>query len=186
MANRCHSLVRCAFADISSEHGADTRNCQVAIFRSAGQRVAVHVDEVLGNGGRRQEPGVPRYVALPGLTGMSILAGAVVLIYNPVTLAIVYGDQSAANYAVCERHCPCSRQKLAGIAEPLASTGKNQIHFVLVVDDSITVRRVPSVCYCVRATGWPWLRMACRRWNDCRKKSRRWVLSDIEVPAWTS
>jgi chemosensory pili system protein ChpA (sensor histidine kinase/response regulator) len=51
-------------------------------------RVAMHVDEVLGN----QEVVVknlgPQLSRMPGLAGMSVLAsGAVVLIYNPVALA---------------------------------------------------------------------------------------------------
>ena len=67
----------------------------VVIFRSAAQRVAVHVDEVLGN----QEVVVknlgPQMARLPGLAGMTVLAsGAVVLIYNPVALAQVYGEQA--------------------------------------------------------------------------------------------
>ena len=67
------------------------------MFRSAGRRVAVHVDEVLGN----QEVVVknlgPQLSRMPGLTGMSVLAsGAVVLIYNPVALATVYGDVGPA------------------------------------------------------------------------------------------
>jgi chemosensory pili system protein ChpA (sensor histidine kinase/response regulator) len=57
--------------------------------------MAVHVDEVLGN----QEVVVknlgPQLARLPGLAGMSVLAsGAVVLIYNPVALATVYGEQA--------------------------------------------------------------------------------------------
>jgi chemosensory pili system protein ChpA (sensor histidine kinase/response regulator) len=60
----------------------------VVIFRSAAQRIALHVDEVLGN----QEVVVknlgPQLSRLPGLAGMTVLAsGAVVLIYNPVALA---------------------------------------------------------------------------------------------------
>ena len=59
--------------------------------------MALHVDEVLGN----QEVVVknlgPQLARLPGLTGMSVLAsGAVVLIYNPVALANVYGDEVRA------------------------------------------------------------------------------------------
>ena len=67
----------------------------VVIFRSAAQRIAVHVDEVLGN----QEVVVknlgPQLARLPGLAGMTVLAsGAVVLIYNPVALITVYGEQA--------------------------------------------------------------------------------------------
>ncbi len=115
----------------------------VVVFRSAAQRIAVHVDEVLGN----QEVVVknlgPQLARLPGLAGMTVLAsGAVVLIYNPVALSAVYGDQA--------------RQLSADPAQPeVLEAGSNtslpvapvmqappQIPMVLVVDDSITVRRV--------------------------------------------
>ncbi|MDP3414111.1 MAG: chemotaxis protein CheW, partial [Polaromonas sp.] len=71
------------------------KTAPVVIFRSAAQRIALHVDEVLGN----QEVVVknlgPQLSRLPGLAGMSVLAsGAVVLIYNPVALATVYGQQA--------------------------------------------------------------------------------------------
>ena len=67
----------------------------MVVFRSAAQRIAVHVDEVLGN----QEVVVknlgPQLARLPGLAGMTVLAsGAVVLIYNPVALTAVYGEQA--------------------------------------------------------------------------------------------
>ncbi|HAJ11152.1 MAG TPA: histidine kinase, partial [Comamonadaceae bacterium] len=79
----------------STEAAGKTR--PVVIFRSASQRIAMHVDEVLGN----QEVVVknlgPQLSRLPGLAGMSVLAsGAVVLIYNPVALSTVYGDQVRA------------------------------------------------------------------------------------------
>ena len=119
-----------------------TKTLPVAIFRSAGQRVAMHVDEVLGN----QEVVVKnlghQLSRLPGLVGMSMLAsGAVVLIYNPVALATVYGEQARqlklnAVQAVDDLSCAA--------AKPLASlmVGVSQAPLVLVVDDSITVRRV--------------------------------------------
>lgn len=125
----------------STETAGKTR--PVLIFRSASQRVALHVDEVLGN----QEVVVknlgPQLSRLPGLAGMSVLAsGAVVLIYNPVALATVYGDQVRAGSA---GPLPEARAQGAGggkalVAAPLA--GPSQVPLVLVVDDSITVRRV--------------------------------------------
>jgi chemosensory pili system protein ChpA (sensor histidine kinase/response regulator) len=97
----------------------------------------MHVDEVLGN----QEVVVknlgPQLSRLPGLTGMSVLAsGAVVLIYNPVALATVYGEQARQLKRDAE---------LAGAANTVQSSlmsGVTQAPLVLVVDDSITVRRV--------------------------------------------
>jgi chemosensory pili system protein ChpA (sensor histidine kinase/response regulator) len=117
-----------------------TKTLPVAIFRSAGQRVALHVDEVLGN----QEVVVknlgPQLSRLPGLTGMSVLAsGAVVLIYNPVALATVYGEKARQLMRPTEpAGAPTAGQ------EALASlvAGVPQAPLVLVVDDSITVRRV--------------------------------------------
>ena len=112
----------------------------VVIFRSAAQRIAVHVDEVLGN----QEVVVknlgPQLARLPGLAGMTVLAsGAVVLIYNPVALTTVYGDlarQLSADNAQPEV------LEQAGLKLPAVAEAAPQIPLVLVVDDSITVRRV--------------------------------------------
>jgi chemosensory pili system protein ChpA (sensor histidine kinase/response regulator) len=117
------------------------RTLPVVVFRSAAQRIAVHVDEVLGN----QEVVVknlgPQLARLPGLAGMTVLAsGAVVLIYNPVALTAVYGEQARRLSAgggraeVLEGAGPESGSPAA----PLLA----QIPLILVVDDSITVRRV--------------------------------------------
>ena len=72
---------------------ATARTRPVVVIRSAQQRIALHVDEVLGN----QEVVVknlgPQLSRLPGLAGMTLLAsGAVALIYNPVALATLYGE----------------------------------------------------------------------------------------------
>jgi chemosensory pili system protein ChpA (sensor histidine kinase/response regulator) len=114
----------------------------VAVCRSAGQRVALHVDEVLGN----QEVVVknlgPQLARLPGLAGMSVLAsGAVILIYNPVALATVYGTQ--ARQLKRDVDLAVEAATAAGTAVPAALlTRVTQGPLVLVGDDSITVRRV--------------------------------------------
>jgi len=112
------------------------RTRAVVVVRSAQQRVAVHVDEVLGN----QEVVVknlgPQLSRLPGLAGMTLLAsGAVALIYNPVALATLYGDAARAAMATrADGSTPSlpSEAPASVAAAPL----------VLVVDDSLTVRRV--------------------------------------------
>jgi len=115
------------------------RTLPVVIFRSASQRIAMHVNEVLGN----QEVVVknlgPQLSRLPGLAGMSVLAsGAVALIYNPVALATVYGVQALEWVA--------SQQAVEALDDAegssLASLAIRAVPLVLVVDDSITVRRV--------------------------------------------
>ncbi len=127
----------------SSPHSTEAqgRTQQVVIFRSAAQRVAMHVDEVLGN----QEVVVKnlgtQLSRLPGLAGMSVLAsGAVALIYNPVALATVYGDQVAGWVASQQR----TGTAPAGAGDEIVATAMevSTVPLVLVVDDSITVRRV--------------------------------------------
>ncbi|MDL5032789.1 Hpt domain-containing protein [Pelomonas sp. APW6] len=110
------------------------RTASVVLVRSAHQRVALHVDEVVGN----QEVVIknlgPQLIHVPGLAGISLLAsGDVALIYNPVALANVYGEHAQA--------------LVRADAEALAAQASVVVEeklppLVLVVDDSLTVRRV--------------------------------------------
>jgi chemosensory pili system protein ChpA (sensor histidine kinase/response regulator) len=120
-----------------------TKTTPVVIFRSAAQRIALHVDEVLGN----QEVVVknlgPQLSRLPGLAGMSVLAsGAVVLIYNPVALASIYGQQARTLSA--DRAEPHMLEAASGgaVKVSILTPVAQQAPLILVVDDSITVRRV--------------------------------------------
>jgi chemosensory pili system protein ChpA (sensor histidine kinase/response regulator) len=113
-----------------------TKTSQVAVFRSAGQRLAMHVDEVLGNREVVVKNLGPQLARLPGLAGMSVLAsGSVVLIYNPVALATVYGEQARL------LHKQAGAQVQSATSNVL-NMGVDLLPLVLVVDDSITVRRV--------------------------------------------
>jgi len=111
------------------------RNLAVVIVKSAQQRIALHVDEVLGN----QEVVVKNLGAqlarLPGLAGVTLLAsGTPALIYNPVALATLYGEGARDQM----RRASTVAQVAAAVApEPVV-----QAPLVLVVDDSLTVRRV--------------------------------------------
>ena len=125
----------------SNEAGGKTR--PVVIFRSASQRIAMHVDEVLGN----QEVVVknlgPQLSRLPGLAGMSVLAsGAVVLVYNPVALATTYGEQMQAAALLEDAPQPAAPDGADDTQQPPRLAAAPQVPLVLVVDDSITVRRV--------------------------------------------
>ncbi len=117
------------------------RTLPVVVLRSADQRVAVHVDEVLGN----QEVVVkalgPQLSGLPGLVAITALAsGAVALIYNPVALASVYGVQARAMVELPQA-APAEVPVPQGPV-PTPALAPSGIPLVLVVDDSITVRRV--------------------------------------------
>ncbi len=134
-----------------SERPAGRTNT-IVVVRSAAQRVALHVDEVLGN----QEVVVknlgPQLARVPGLAGISVLAsGAVALIYNPVALAALHGDAARQLQAGALVSRPAAAETVAptaaadqpqGPAAALALPAHAEVPLVLVVDDSITVRRV--------------------------------------------
>ncbi len=119
-----------------------TKTRSVAVFRSAGQRLALHVDEILGNREVVVKNLGPQLAQLPGLAGVSVLAsGAVALIYNPVALAAVYGEQARILHKSVEAAAIASNGGVAAPAQTLVGA-VNQVPLILVVDDSITVRRV--------------------------------------------
>lgn len=114
----------------------------VVILRSAAQRIAMHVDEVLGNREVVVKNLGPQLSRLPGLAGMSVLAsGAVVLIYNPVALATVYGERVRTLGSSLPMADGAAAQAAPAAPMPAAAAAP-QVPLVLVVDDSITVRRV--------------------------------------------
>ena len=118
----------------SARGAASGRSAAVVVVRSAQQRVVLHVDEVQGN----QEVVVknlgPQLSRVPGLVGMTLLpSGLPALIYNPVALATLHGaDARAATAAALGG---ADRASVTAHAKPLAP-------LVLVVDDSLTVRRI--------------------------------------------
>ena len=125
------------------ESGAKTQ--PVLVIRSASQRIALHVDEVLGN----QEVVVkhlgPQLARLPGLVGMTLQAsGSVALIYNPVALATLYGQsaRAAMQRAFADQASVASQGGLKTPAAQAPASTTKQAPLVLVVDDSLTVRRV--------------------------------------------
>jgi chemosensory pili system protein ChpA (sensor histidine kinase/response regulator) len=122
----------------SSLRGAtEGRTLPVLVVRSAAQQVAVHVSDVLGN----QEVVVknlgPQLSRLPGLAGMSLLpTGSPVLIYNAVALAAVYGAEVRTRMLATPLEY-AQPEQLQEVVEPV-----RQAALVMVVDDSLTVRRV--------------------------------------------
>jgi chemosensory pili system protein ChpA (sensor histidine kinase/response regulator) len=115
---------------------SSARTLPVVVVKSAQQRIVLHVDEVLGT----QEVVVKNLGAqlarLPGLAGVTLLtSGAPALIYNPVALATLYGEAARA----------AMRESATLPAPPVAAQEAPAVReapLVLVVDDSLTVRRV--------------------------------------------
>ncbi len=115
------------------------RSSPVLILRSAGERIAVHVDEVVGN----QEVVVknlgPQLARMTGIAGATVLgSGQIVLILNPVQLAQMTRSQAL-------RDAAHEGAAAASATPPLvAAPGLDlkTLPTVMVVDDSLTVRRV--------------------------------------------
>ncbi|MBB4845715.1 chemosensory pili system protein ChpA (sensor histidine kinase/response regulator) [Paucibacter oligotrophus] len=123
---------------------AHGKTASIVFMRNSQQRLALHVDEVLGN----QEVVVKHLGSqlsrVPGLAGISLLAsGDVALIYNPHALASWYG--LAAQQGLRDLHVQ-AQQALAGeqlgAAAAAAEDEPQLAPLILVVDDSLTVRRV--------------------------------------------
>lgn len=123
------------------------RYSPVVILRSGGERIAVHVDEVLGN----QEVVVknvgPQLARMSGIAGATVLgSGDIVLILNPVQLARQSERERLHSTVAANAEIGGAIAELIdeptsfGRAEPVA--GLETLPIVMVVDDSLTVRRV--------------------------------------------
>lgn len=177
-----------ALLDFSPMGVEGGRSLPVVIVRSAQQRIAIHVDEVLGN----QEVVVKnlgtQLSRLPGLAGMTLLAsGAVSLIYNPVALATVYGDQarSATGKALASAG-DAAGGWLQPHAKPLlvaeAQSAEPDVPLVLVVDDSLTVRRVTQRLLAREGYRVNLAKDGLEALESLAQERPAVVLSDIEMP----
>jgi chemosensory pili system protein ChpA (sensor histidine kinase/response regulator) len=159
------------------------RTLPVMVVRSAQQRVALHVDEVLGT----QEVVVknlgPQLSRLPGLAGMTLLAsGAVALIYNPVALATVYGEAARA-LTTAALHPAAEAARLAEVAaQERAAAEEPTTPLVLVVDDSLTVRRVTQRLLAREGYRVSLAKDGLEALERLAEERPSVVLSDIEMP----
>jgi chemosensory pili system protein ChpA (sensor histidine kinase/response regulator) len=107
----------------------------VLLLRSGIQRIALHVDELLGN----QEIVVknigPQLARVPGVGGATVLPdGRIALIINPVQIA-------QRLRAVTER---VVTERAEAEAPAATAPAKSENPVVMVVDDSLTVRKITS------------------------------------------
>ena len=97
--------------------------------------MVLQVDEVLGNQDVVVKNLGPQLSRVPGLVGMTLLpSGLPALIYNPMALATLYGEGARAATAAALDGGSRSQAQATPL-QPLAP-------LVLVVDDSLTVRRI--------------------------------------------
>ncbi len=120
------------------------------ILKSGNERVAVHVDEIVGNREVVVKNIGPQLARLIGIAGATVLgSGEIVMILNPVPLALRVAQESAR----APRMLPADDSHSMGavaemspavpaapVSQPVA--GLRTQNIVMVVDDSLTVRRV--------------------------------------------
>jgi chemosensory pili system protein ChpA (sensor histidine kinase/response regulator) len=120
----------------------------IMILRSGSERVAVHVDEIQGNREVVVKNIGPQLARMIGVAGATVLgSGEIVLILNPVPLA---QRMAAANVRMPHFDPLAVDHQLGAVAEMSSSEpqqsepvqGLRTQHIVMVVDDSLTVRRV--------------------------------------------
>ena len=160
--------------------GATGRTRTVVVVRSAQQRIAVHVDEVLGN----QEVVVknlgPQLSRLPGLAGMTLLtSGAVALIYNPVALATLYGESARTATQVARGVAVAGS---APVVPEAREPAPRIAPLVLVVDDSLTVRRVTQRLLVREGYRVTLAKDGLDALERLAEEKPQIVLSDIEMP----
>ena len=116
------------------------------ILKSGNSRIAVHVDEILGNREVVVKNVGPQLARMSGIAGATVLgSGEIVLILNPLALA----QRAAQEQGRVAQSAEAGAATLGAIAEfggsdqaTLAVPGLRTQPIVMVVDDSLTVRRV--------------------------------------------
>jgi chemosensory pili system protein ChpA (sensor histidine kinase/response regulator) len=109
------------------------RQIPVLLLKSGLQRAAIRVDEIIGNREVVVKQIGPQLSRLAGIAGATVLGnGQVVLILNPVQL--VHRDRTSDE----------PRAMVIAPAAPVAVEQKSSAALVMVVDDSLTVRKITS------------------------------------------
>jgi chemosensory pili system protein ChpA (sensor histidine kinase/response regulator) len=123
----------------------------IIILRSGNDRVAIHVDEIVGNREVVVKNIGPQLSRMIGIAGATVLgSGDIVLILNPVPLAMRFSHELRAPR---QSHL-ATHETLGAVAEMSVGAESGTPHaaqavqglrsqsVVMVVDDSLTVRRV--------------------------------------------
>ena len=125
----------------------------IIVMRSGNDRVALHVDQVIGNREVVVKNIGPQLARMVGISGATVLgSGDIVLILNPLPLAQkMEHDMLRAPRLLQENsetpQVTAADEALGAVAENAPTTqqpvqGLRRHHIVMVVDDSLTVRKV--------------------------------------------
>jgi len=138
------------FGALLEEHAAmaaGRKYSPVVVVRSGAERVAVHVDEVIGNREVVVKHIGPHLARLEGIAGATTLGdGEIVLIYNPVVLAQRWVRERGEAAPAMPVPLPALETmgavaEFVGHGEPVPVPGLVTQPTVMVVDDSLTVRK---------------------------------------------
>ncbi|MGK5072447.1 Hpt domain-containing protein [Janthinobacterium sp. ZB1P44] len=113
---------------------ATQRHAPVLLLRNGNDRLALQVDDVVGNREVVVKHVGPQLARMPGIAGATVLGtGDIVLILNPVALAqhLEHHPELLSQYALASREQHAASSALEAPAVR-----------VMAVDDSLTVRRV--------------------------------------------
>jgi chemosensory pili system protein ChpA (sensor histidine kinase/response regulator) len=122
----------------------------ILIMKSDNERVAIHVDQIIGNREVVVKNVGPQLARMIGIAGATVLgSGNIVLILNPVPLAQKIEHERAK---LPDAHIDSANPEMGAVAEMVETQatpanvepvqGLRTHHIVMVVDDSLTVRRV--------------------------------------------
>jgi chemosensory pili system protein ChpA (sensor histidine kinase/response regulator) len=115
----------------------------VLLLRSGDQRIALHVDELLGNHEVMVKNIGPQLARLSGIAGATVMGdGRAVLILNPVQLAQRSGIASKVTLFMPEIS-PTISSDIKPVKESGVKSQSTQ-PMIMVVDDSLTVRKITS------------------------------------------
>ena len=126
----------------STRYSKETNNQRqiVVILRSTVQRIVMHVDAIIDNHEVVVKNIGPQLARMPGLAGVTILPdGRLLYIYNPIVLSVVYNQQIRAFSADLADPAVLGGEAHGAVNISVLTEVKP---LILVVDDSITVRRV--------------------------------------------
>ncbi len=120
----------------------------LVILKSGNDRVAIHVDQIQGNREVVIKNIGPQLARMIGIAGATVLgSGEIVLILNPVPLAQRAIQESVRAPRIIPSDAPSDMGAVVDMVsnKPVAPEpvqGLRTQHIIMVVDDSLTVRRV--------------------------------------------
>src|SRR5450759_2086185 len=115
----------------------------VLLLRSGEQRIALHIDELLGNHEVMVKNIGPQLARLSGIAGATVMGdGRAVLILNPVQLAQRSGIASKVHLLMPEISTTISSDIKSAKERGVKSQSTQPL--IMVVDDSLTVRKITS------------------------------------------